>query len=128
MVVRQTDRAFGYTFAIVFTIIGGVIWWVSKNVSLWPFIVAGSFAGIALVIPGLLLPLNRIWALFGHKFGAINNTLILVLFYILFVIPFGLVMHVFGRDPLKRKSKANDETYWSAPPRQLDQTTFKDMY
>ena len=128
MVVRQTDRAFGYTFAIVFTIIGGVIWWVTETMSLWPFIVAGSFAGIALIIPGLLLPLNRIWALFGHKFGAMNNTLILALFYVLFIVPFGIIMHIFGRDPLKRKLNKCEDTYWSTPPRQLDQTTFKDMY
>ena len=128
MAVRQTDRAFGYTFAVVFTIIGAVIWWITETASLWPFIVAGCFAGTALVVPGLLLPLNRFWTLFGGKFGAINNTLILALFYILFVVPFGLVMHIFGRDPLKRKTKANEETYWSTPPRQLDQTTLKDMY
>ena len=128
MTVRQTDRAFGLTFAVVFTIIGGIVWWVRESVLLWPFITAGGFAAIALVVPGLLLPLNRLWALFGGKFGAINNTLILALFYILFIVPFGIVMRFFGRDPLKRKLKATEETYWSTPPRQLDQTTFKDMY
>lgn len=128
MTVRQTDRAFGLTFAVVFTIIGGIVWWVRESVLLWPFITAGGFATIALVVPGFLLPFNRLWALLGGKFGAINNTLILALFYILFVVPFGLVMHVFGRDPLNRKTKTNEDSYWSTPPRQLDQTTFKDMY
>ena len=128
MTVRQTDRAFGLTFVAVFTIIGGIVWWVRESILLWPFITAGGFAAIALVAPGLLLPLNRLWVLFGGKFGAINNTLILALFYTLFVVPFGLVMHVFGRDPLNRKTKTNEDSYWSTPPRQLDQTTFKDMY
>jgi len=128
MVIRQTDRAFGYTFAVVFTLIGGIVWWVRESALLWPFMVAGGFAAIALVVPGLLLPLNRLWGLFGARLGVINNTLILALFYILLVVPFGLVMHVFGRDPLKRKTTTNDVSYWSTPPRQLDRTTFKDMY
>lgn len=128
MTVLQTDRAFGFTFAVVFIIIGGIVWWAHESIMLWPFMIAGGFTAIALIVPGLLLPLNRLWALFGGKFGAINNTLILALFYILFVVPFGLVMHVFGRDPLKRKMKTNEDSYWSTPPRQLDKTTFKDMY
>lgn len=128
MTIRQTDRAFGLTFAVVFMIIGGIVWWIRESPLLWLFAVAGGFAAVALVIPGVLLPLNRLWALFGSKFGAINNTLILGIFYILFVVPFGIVMHLFGRDPLKRKTNTDENTYWSSPPRQLDKTTFKDMY
>ena len=80
MSIRQTDRAFGLTFAAVFTIIGGVLWFFSGAAVLWPFITAGVFAILALAVPGVLLPLNRLWSWFGGKLGHINNKLILGLF------------------------------------------------
>ncbi|MBO6518889.1 MAG: hypothetical protein JJ900_12690 [Rhodospirillales bacterium] len=128
MSVRQTDRAFGLTFAVVFTIIGGLIWWITANLAYWPFIVAAVFAILALAVPGVLLPLNRLWSWFGGKLGHINNKLVLGLFYILFMIPFGLVMRLIGRDPMARKIGGEQESYWQQPARQLDRDTLRDMY
>ncbi|WNK00302.1 SxtJ family membrane protein [Thalassospiraceae bacterium LMO-JJ14] len=128
MSIRQTDRAFGLTFAAVFTIIGGVLWFFGGAPVLWPFITAGVFAILALAVPGVLLPLNRLWSWFGGKLGHINNKLILGLFYILFMIPFGLVMRLAGRDPMTRKIRGGQETYWQQPARQLDRDTLRDMY
>jgi hypothetical protein len=128
MSMRQTDRAFGLTFAVVFTIIGGVIWWLADLLAYWPFITASVFAILALAVPGVLLPLNRLWSWFGGKLGHINNKLILGLFYILFMIPFALVMRLFGRDPMARKIHGGEETYWQKPARQLDRETLRDMY
>lgn len=128
MSIRQTDRAFGLTFAAVFTIIGGVIWFFTKSLAYWPFIVACVFAILALAVPGVLLPLNRLWSWFGGWFGHINNTLILGLFYVLFMIPFGVIMRLFGRDPMTRKIRGGQETYWQQPTRQLDRDTLRDMY
>lgn len=128
MSIRQTDRAFGLTFAAVFTIIGGVIWFLTKSLDYWPFIIACVFAILALAVPGVLLPLNRLWSWFGGWFGHINNTLILVLFYVLFMIPFGVIMRLFGRDPMTRKIRGGQETYWQQPTRQLDRDTLRDMY
>jgi len=128
MSIRQTDRAFGLTFAAVFTIIGGAIWFFTKSLSYWPFITASVFAILALAVPSVLLPLNRLWSWFGGKLGHINNKLILGLFYILFMVPFGLVMRLFGRDPMARKIRGGQETYWRQPPRQLDRDTLRDMY
>lgn len=128
MSVRQTDRAFGLTFAVVFVIIGAIIWWVTEAVAYWPFVVAAIFAALALFAAGILLPLNRFWTLIGGKFGAINNNLVLGVFYILFMIPFGLIFRLFGRDPLVRKIDEKQDSYWQVPNRQLDRDTLRDMY
>jgi len=128
MSIRQTDRAFGLTFAAVFTIIGGAIWFFGKSLAYWPFITAFVFALLALAVPGVLLPLNRLWSWFGGAFGHINNRLILGIFYILFMVPFGFIMRLFGRDPMARKIRRGQETYWQQPARQLDRDTLRDMY
>ena len=128
MSVRQTDRAFGLTFAVVFSIIGGIIWWVKQDIFWWPFIVAAIFLVFALAMPGLLLPLNRIWGWVGGKFGAINNHVILGFFYVLIVVPFGIVTRVAGRDPMSRRSKHDTETFWTNTNRQLNRNTLRDMF
>lgn len=128
MSIKQTDRAFGLTFAAVFSIIGSAIWFFSGQLRLWPFIVAVVFAVLALAAPGVLLPLNRLWSWFGGKLGAFNNKIILGLFYILFMIPFGCVMRLFGRDPMARKTEKGQESYWKQPTRQLTPETLRDMY
>ncbi len=128
MSVRQTDKAFGLTFAGVFTIIGGIIWWVTGDLVYWPFVVAVIFAAFALFAAGVLLPLNRFWSFIGGKLGTVNNKLVLGVFYILFMIPFGLFFRIFGRDPLLRKISKKQDSYWQAPNRQLDRDTLRDMY
>ena len=128
MNVRQTDRAFGLTFAVVFAIIGGVIWWIKQDIYWWPFITAGIFLVFALAMPGFLLPLNRFWSWFGGKFGDINNHIVLAVFYVLFVVPFGIVMRLAGRDPMGRRSKSGTETYWTDTNRQLNRDTLRDMF
>ncbi len=128
MSIRQTDRAFGLTFAAVFTFLGGLVWLLTSHFIPGLFVAAGVFALLALAVPGVLLPLNRLWSWFGGKLGHINNNLVLGLFYILFMIPFGIVMRLFGRDPMARKIKKGQESYWQQPPRQLDRETLRDMY
>ena len=128
MSIKQTDRAFGLTFSAVFTIIGSFIWYASGNLRLWPFIVAVAFAVLALLSPGMLLPLNRLWSWFGSMLGTFNNKLILGIFYILFMVPFGFVLRLVGRDPMGRTTKKGQDTYWKQPTRQLDRETLQDMY
>lgn len=128
MSIRQTDRAFGLTFAVVFSILGGLVWLLTGHFVPGLFITSAVFALLALAVPGVLLPLNRLWSWFGGKLGHINNNLVLGLFYILFMIPFGLVMRLFGRDPMARKMASGQETYWQQPARQLDRETLRDMY
>lgn len=47
------------------------------------------------------------WKKFAHTFGRVNTEIILFLFYFLIFTPFGLLLKLFGFDPLKRKLKRN---------------------
>jgi hypothetical protein len=58
---RLSNRTFGLALAIVFAVMF-VIGWLSFDVILvWPLIVAMCLGVIALVVPWVLLPLNRLW-------------------------------------------------------------------
>ncbi len=89
--IRQTDRAFGLTFAVVFAVIAGVGWLVFDAVLYWAMAVSTVFLVIALVLPGILLPLNRLYAVVAHRIGQVNNYVLLGLFFYLIVCPAGLV-------------------------------------
>lgn len=47
------------------------------------------------------------WKRFAHFIGRVNTEIILFLFYFLIFVPFGLILKLFGHDPLKKKIKGS---------------------
>jgi hypothetical protein len=126
--IRQSDRAFGLTFAAVFAIIGLVGWLVFEARLIWAPVAASVFLLVALAAPGILLPLNRLWARIAHRVGLFSNALLLGSFFFLFVLPLGLIIRLFGKDPMVRTIDAEAETYWTPVGRQCDRETLTDMF
>ncbi len=126
--IRQTDRAFGLTFATVFAVIFGVAWWAFDAMLFWLAVTAGVFAGLALIIPGALLPLNRLWAAFGARLSVVSNHLILGAFFLVFLIPTNLIMRMIGRDPMQRNFNPIEGSYWTPVNRQATPDTLPDMF
>ena len=114
----SSDRSFGFVFAVVFIVIaawpllsgGGVRWWSAA--------IAGAFALVAVAMPTLLAVPNQLWMKFGLLLGKIVSPIALgILFYGAFS-PLGVVMRLFGKDPLRLKLDAQAQSYWIArePP------------
>lgn len=125
---RQSDRGFGLMFAAVFaaaTALGyfvfGMLVWTTLVLSL-------AFLGLALAAPGLLMPLNRLWAALAMRLGAINNFLLLSAFFYLVVWPMGAVMRLVGRDAMERKIERSRPSYWREVRRQATGDTLSDMF
>ena len=109
---RKQLRSFGFIVGGVFALIG-----------VWPLIVRGepvrtwAVAAATLLIlpaaiyPEVLVPVHRIWMAIGHILGWINTRIILgVVFYGLFA-PMGLIMRLFGKDPMRRRLQPAADTY-----------------
>ena len=126
--IRQTDRDFGLTFATVFTVIFGVSWWVFNAKIIWILVVAGFFFVLALTVPGILMPLNRLWAAFSARLSVVSNYLILGAFFLIFIVPVNLVMRLIGRDPMHRSMKSNVTSYWTPVNRQATIENLPDMF
>jgi hypothetical protein len=106
-------RKFGLvTSAIVVVLFGLAIPWLfSLNLPKWPWIGAGVLSAWALLAPITLKPVYIGWMKFGNVMNWINTRLILgILFYGMFV-PFGLVMRLFGNDPMRRKLDRDSVSY-----------------
>lgn len=126
--VKQSDRAFGLTFAAVFAVIAVVGWLAFGAMLVWAAAVSAGFLLVALAVPLLLLPLNRLWAGFAHRLGMVSNFLLLGLFFFLFILPAGLLMRIFGHDPMQRAFKPEEDSYFTPVDRQTDSETLRDMF
>jgi predicted nucleic acid-binding Zn ribbon protein len=126
--IRQSERAFGLMFAAVFAVIALVGWLAFDARLYWVMAAAGLFLVTALAVPWVLLPLNRLWAVFARRLGGLNNYVLLGLFFYVFIVPAGLILRLLGRDPMCRGFDAKAPTYWTPVTRRTDAETLRDMF
>ena len=104
-------RSFGLIVGGIFTLIGV---WPGDGVGtprLWGVLLGGVLMALALVLPGSLAQVYRLWMTVGEILGWINTRIILsVLFYGLFT-PMGWLMRLRGKDPMRRTVAPEAETY-----------------
>ena len=108
----SSDRTFGLVFAVLFAVIG--LWPLlgGDAVRIWSLGLAVAFLARALVAPGLLAPLNRLWMRFGLLLHKVVSPLVLGLMFYATVTPIGLIMRLLGKDPLGRGFDPAAKSYW----------------
>lgn len=114
--------------AAVFAVITAVGWFVFHSQLIWTVVVSGGFLILALLAPSLLLPLNRIWALVAARMGRVLNFVLLAGFFYAVMLPVGLLMRLFGRDPATRGFDAAAATYFQPVGRKSTTETLRDMF
>jgi hypothetical protein len=114
----SSDRAFGLVFAVFFAIVALLPIWNGAPPRLWALGVGVAFLAAALAAPRILAPLNRAWLKLGDLLHRIVNPIALAILYYGVVTPTGLVMRLFGQDPLRLRFDKAAKSYWIArvPP------------
>ncbi len=125
---QQSDRAFGLTFSAVFAIIFAAGWLIFGVVTIWAIAVSAVFLILALGVSWILMPFNRMWSKFAHRISKFSNFIFLGLFFYLFILPFGLILRLFSKDPMRRTWDSESKSYWTPVTRNADPETFKDMF
>ncbi len=123
-----SDRAFGYILAVLFGAISGVAWILFGTKLVWLLVVAAVFGIVALTVPWILLPINRLWYVLAHRLGILVNYVVLGLFYFVIFVPVGVVQRMFGWDPLNRAASPRPGSCWSDVQRRTDAETLRDMF
>jgi len=105
-------RRFGFTLGMALGLLASLAAWRghARGVAL----LAGTAAGLAtlaLLAPGLLRPIQRLWMAMAHALGRINTRILLLLAYFLVMTPTGLVMRLVRHDPLDRPLR-DRASYW----------------
>lgn len=108
----SSDRSFGVVFAVVFAIIAAWPLWHGGPIRGWAAGIAVAFAVVAIVIPRILAVPNRLWMKLGLLMGKVVAPIALGILFFLVFTPTGLLMRLFGKDPLKLKRDAAATTYW----------------
>jgi hypothetical protein len=128
MAVRQTNRAFGLTFAAVLAVLSTVGYLAFDAILHLVMAASAAFLVLALAAPAVLLPLNRLWGMLAAGLGYVNNHLLLGLFYFVLVTPIGTLMRLFGNDPMRRRPDLDAKTYFSPVGRQARPDTYPDLF
>lgn len=107
-----SDRAFGFVFVIVFTIVGLLPLWNGGPVRVWSLGLALVLVVLTAAVPATLHPLNILWTRFGLLLNRIVSPVVLGILFFLVVTPTGLVLKLMGKDPLRLKWDASASSYW----------------
>ena len=109
----SSDRAFGIVFTVVFFVAG--LWpslFGQGDIRLWAMIAAAAILLVAIVIPRILAPANRLWGRFGLLLHKVVNPIVMGLIFFLTVTPTGMIMRALGKTPLTLEADPEAESYW----------------
>jgi hypothetical protein len=109
---QPSNRSFGSLFTVVFALWGAVSWWRSRPTAPYLLAIAIGFALITLLHSDWLAPLNRAWMRLAEILNRVVSPIVLGLLYYGLVTPFGAIMRLLGRDPMRRGFEAQASSYW----------------
>ena len=129
MKAQVSDRRFGLSVAGGIVVVALLRWWQAGRLSLMLLILAGCLGILALILPQVLAPLNRIFEWGRRRVVFWSNALFLALAFYTFVTPFAVIMRALGHGKAFRQWRDNAvPTYFSKLTRQDDLTTMRDIF
>ncbi len=110
---KQGYRKFGIVTGLILLGLFGLAipYLFSLTYPKWPWYIASVLIVLALLVPMALTYPYQIWMKFGQVMNWINTRIILgILFYVIFF-PVGLLLKLFGKDPMHRKLDKKSSSY-----------------
>lgn len=123
-----SNQKFGFLFTFIFAVVA-VYFYYLANVS-WSYVfiaVASIFLLVTLIKSDVLLPLNKLWMLFGILLGKIVSPIVLgIIFFGLFT-PIATLMRLSKRDELRLKF-ARKASHWIPHGKSIKPESFKKQF
>jgi hypothetical protein len=112
-------------FPVIAVIFAGVNMLKAHSTVIPPFCLWLGLIGFAVGVvlwlgPQIARPFYVVWYFLGCCMGLVMGNVLFALFYFLVVTTFGLVMRLFGRDPLRKKFNRATPTYWRDAEKVVD--------
>ncbi|GMR21470.1 MAG: hypothetical protein BMS9Abin36_2071 [Gammaproteobacteria bacterium] len=107
------ERSFGFILAVIAAGIASVpLLLPDGNIRLPWIIAAACIAVIAALIPVVIRPFLKLWLWIGNWLSFINTRIILGAVYWIMVWPIGMVLRIFGHNPLHLGGIGKSDSYW----------------
>jgi hypothetical protein len=104
-------RKFGLTVGAAFAVLATISWWRGHETTVY---VLGGLATLlilaGLVVPGQLGPVQRGWMGLALLISKVTTPVFMGIVFFIVIAPVGLLMRLFGRNPIKHK--AVNRSYW----------------
>ena len=123
-----SNKKFGFFCTFVFAILAFYFLFIDSI--LWAqalAILAAFFLLITVIIPQVLLPLNKLWMRLGLLLGMIVSPIVLGIIFFGLVTPYGVVMRMFGRDELRLKF-TKKSSHWISRSESIKSDSFKNQF
>jgi len=106
---RKELRKFGLVLAIVILL----LWLLFSPALAWQWLLGTEMIVVlaALLFPVILTPVHWLLSRFSQAVSKVLNPLILGVVFYLVVTPMGVIMRLFGYDPMAMKRKADNGSY-----------------
>ncbi|MGI9504950.1 MAG: SxtJ family membrane protein [Geminicoccaceae bacterium] len=117
----SSDRGFGLTIGGILLAIAlvrlGLGWWHTGGLAWgWIEIVLGGAGALLLLLgllaPTVLAPLNKAWTKLGLLLFKVVNPIVLGIIFLVTIVPIGLALRAFGKDPLRLGFDPKARSYW----------------
>lgn len=108
----SSNRSFGWVFTVFFLIIALLPLLKGEGPRVWALAASGAVAAVTLIRPSLLTVPNRLWMKLGLLLGKIVSPVVIGILFYGVITPFGIVMRLAGKDPLRLKRDPEATTYW----------------
>ncbi len=112
---RRELFIFGALFAAFFGLIGGLVWWKfeAPTVAYVLWTIAAFITILFYAVRPIRKPIYLGWIHIAYPIGwVISHTAMAVIYYLVFT-PIGLIMRLFGRDPMERRLDRSAASYWA---------------
>ena len=104
-------RKFGLTVGIAFGVLAAIaLWRGHERLAVGVGVAAGLLLTGGLLAPTWLLPVERVWMAFAHALSRITTPVFMSIVYFLVIMPVGLVMRLFGRNPVA--AREDGSSFW----------------
>ena len=106
-------RIFGLTMTAAFAVLGMIFLWRGFPGWIVLFCISAFFLLTGLAVPIILRPVEWLWMKVAHAIGIVMTFILLTLTYYIIITIIGILMRLFGRDPMKRKFEKETDSYWT---------------
>lgn len=124
---RKEQRNFGLVMAGAIAVLGLIRWglhWrgaeAMPELPYYYFAIAFAFAFFGVIAPKALKPLFDGWIAIAVVLNWIVTHIVLTVAFFLTVVPIGILMRIFGNDPLDRSLSDSATSYWQDAENQAD--------